>query len=149
MNITVVFQLPRELKIGGALPLGLLEGATKWCRDASLLASAFPQLLCLPSRWYKLAGGGQGVGLVSFRPFFTWEEHPSPSARPTDASQPLRVFHSGSNPNPPSCLPLGCRVPRVGFVQLCVTPERRTCPPAAGQLELGLGQELSSETLGC
>lgn len=49
MNITVVFQLPRELKIGSAWPLGLLEGVTKWCRaHSTTAASAFPS--CSVSR---------------------------------------------------------------------------------------------------
>lgn len=45
MNITVVFQLPRELKIGSAWSLGLLEGATKWCRAHSTTILPFPAAL--------------------------------------------------------------------------------------------------------
>lgn len=62
MTITVVFQLPRELKISSALPLGLLEEGTKWCRAASsIAASASPQLLSpIP---LVQAGWEEGKGL--------------------------------------------------------------------------------------
>jgi len=44
MNITVVFQLPQELKISSSLPLGQLEGVTKWCSASSSITA--PALLC-------------------------------------------------------------------------------------------------------
>lgn len=99
MNTTVVLQLPRELKIGSALPLGWLEGATKRC---------FPHCcLCLSP---AALSPGPSVPLAGRRAR-RWAGLRQAGSYLVGASQPISHvpcchfpraggFHGGSHPNP-------------------------------------------------